>query len=132
MKYCPICETQYDESEDFCDIHMNIRLIEAISQLKPPTCITLQHSSDGSKLIIKKSCTLGREITDELEKYNDISRKHCELLLKEDGIYVRDLGSKNKTYVNDNELLEGDEVKLFPMDKLRLGMQPFRVIKIDQ
>ena len=35
-----------------------------------------------------------------------ISRKHCEITRTDNGVMVRDLGSRNGTYVND-ERIEG-------------------------
>lgn len=47
-----------------------------------------------------------------------VSSHHCEILLRGDRIFVKDLGSTNGTYVNDRKFGEGP-VK--PGQKLRLG-----------
>jgi two-component system, NtrC family, response regulator GlrR len=47
-----------------------------------------------------------------------VSRKHCELRLEEGGVLVRDLGSKNGTFVNDVQIRE---VMLKPGMTMRVG-----------
>jgi pSer/pThr/pTyr-binding forkhead associated (FHA) protein len=46
-----------------------------------------------------------------------VSRRHAEFVRREDGFFVRDLGSLNGTYVNrerveETKLASGDEVQL--------------------
>jgi predicted component of type VI protein secretion system len=51
-----------------------------------------------------------------------ISKRHCELLIREDRAFVKDLGSTNGTFVNDQqvrgerELNDGDVLKVGPLD----------------
>jgi pSer/pThr/pTyr-binding forkhead associated (FHA) protein len=51
-----------------------------------------------------------------------ISKKHCAILVKTGRVYIKDLGSTNGTFVNDNviteeqELLPGDRVKVGPLE----------------
>lgn len=47
-----------------------------------------------------------------------VSSIHCEVLLKENGVSVRDLGSTNGTFLNDDPIQEAD---LLPGQTLRLG-----------
>src|SRR5882757_3830402 len=47
-----------------------------------------------------------------------ISTLHCELALTNDGVYVRDCGSTNGTFLNDERIME---VWLDPGQTLRLG-----------
>ena len=49
-----------------------------------------------------------------------VSRTHCELILRGDYVAVRDLNSKNGTWVNDEPVVS--EKQLFSGDRLRLGM----------
>lgn len=53
-----------------------------------------------------------------------ISRRHCEIATSESGAIVRDLGSRNGTFVND-ERIEGDR-PLAHGDRLRVGPLEFR------
>ena len=50
----------------------------------------------------------------------DVSRQHCEIVLKGSELIVRDLGSSNGTYVNgkrvaEAKLLAGDKVSIGPI-----------------
>lgn len=56
-----------------------------------------------------------------------VSRKHCELLLVDDELMVRDLGSSNGTFVNRDRVKERE---LIPGDLLSVGPLVF-VVKID-
>src|SRR5205807_5173578 len=52
-----------------------------------------------------------------------VSRHHCELIVNENAVRVRDLGSQNGTYVNDDAVTEERELK--DGDKLIVGCVPF-------
>lgn len=54
-----------------------------------------------------------------------VSRRHCALDVKPDGIWVRDLGSQNGTYVNDVAITE--PMRLRGGDVLRIGAALFLV-----
>ena len=54
-----------------------------------------------------------------------VSRRHCELSLEDDGLYVEDLESRNGTYRNDAEITE--KVPLEPGDRLAVGPVVFTV-----
>ena len=43
----------------------------------------------------------------ELTPYTHVSRRHAELLVHGDGIWIRDLGSRNGTFVNNEEVPRG-------------------------
>jgi hypothetical protein len=55
-----------------------------------------------------------------------VSRKHCELCKVGDKILVRDLGSLNGTYVNNERI--ADEMMIEPGQLLTIGSVTFRVI----
>ena len=57
----------------------------------------------------------------------DVSRQHCELLLKGSALTARDLGSSNGTFVNGKRIAES---QLKAGDRLRLGPVTF-VVQID-
>jgi pSer/pThr/pTyr-binding forkhead associated (FHA) protein len=56
-----------------------------------------------------------------------ISRKHCEINVDQNKLMVRDLHSKNGTFVNGQRV---EEYRLSPGDQLRLGSVTF-VVQID-
>ena len=43
----------------------------------------------------------------ELTPYTHVSRRHAELLVHGDGVWIRDLGSRNGTFVNNEEIPRG-------------------------
>lgn len=53
-----------------------------------------------------------------------ISRHHCEIGRTETGLYVKDLGSTNGTYVNGDRI---DQAMLKPGDRLGLGSHSYTV-----
>lgn len=59
-------------------------------------------------------------------KSDAISRKHCLLLIESNQVVLRDLGSKNGTYVNGDRV-EGDRA-LKPGDHLKVGPLEFEVL----
>ena len=57
----------------------------------------------------------------------EISRHHCEILLADDGVYVRDLDSANGTYVNDERIDPLQNFPLQPQCRLKIGPARFVV-----
>ena len=55
-----------------------------------------------------------------------VSRTHCELVVRDGHVAIRDLGSTNGTFVNNHRVV--DERQLLSGDSLGLGMCFFRVI----
>jgi len=51
-----------------------------------------------------------------------ISRYHCEIFLKEGSVFIRDMGSKNGVFLNDEQITEakllqnGDKLAIGPLD----------------
>ena len=63
--------------------------------------------------------TLGREgENDFLVRHESVSRQHCEVWLTEEAVLVRDLRSRNGTFVNGERV---EEAQLFQGQTLRLG-----------
>jgi len=54
-----------------------------------------------------------------------VSRHHCVILVSEDGVKVRDFGSKNGTFVNGDKV--SPECRLMPGDRLLVGQLDFDV-----
>jgi len=57
----------------------------------------------------------------------DVSRQHCAILLQNETVVAKDLGSANGTYVNDKRIAE---TELKPGDRLRVGPVTF-VVQVD-
>jgi len=75
--------------------------------------------------------TLGRAAEcDVVLELDNVSRKHCTVYAREDGHFVRDGGSTNGTFVNDEEV--GGERLLRAGDFVRLGSVVFKFLTADQ
>ena len=69
---------------------------------------------------------IGRDEDCHLRPKSDlVSRHHCMVLVEDDGVVVRDLGSRNGTYVNDQRIV-GEQL-LAAGDRLRVGLLEFEV-----
>ena len=69
---------------------------------------------------------VGRKHTCDLRvPISSVSREHCQVELRDDGAYIRDLGSSNGTYHQDNRVNEG---KLAAGDTIVVGPCHFFVV----
>jgi DNA-binding CsgD family transcriptional regulator len=59
-----------------------------------------------------------------------ISRKHAEILTRGSDLVIRDLRSKNGTFINERRIK--DEVRLNDLDYVQFGNLKFRVVKNEQ
>ena len=88
--------------------------------------------SRSLELPVNKSAIVGRtasqcEICMEDEK---VSRQHCVFDERPDGIYLRDLNSRNGTFVNGIRLENGTERRISVNDMLRIGDTVLRIDRI--
>ena len=72
--------------------------------------------------LTKKVTVIGRKAKDIRISDSSISGRHASLTLDGDGVLVKDLGSKNGTYINQEKIQEG---RLELGDRLRLGQVTF-------
>ncbi len=77
-------------------------------------------ASVSSTLLIGRSDECGLHLNDK-----SVSRRHCELSLKPDGLYVNDLGSRSGTLLNSSPVLAPMPVR--NGDRLTLGMTTITV-----
>ena len=78
--------------------------------------------------VITRNTLLGRSTCCDLRiDSNDISRRHCFLLVTAEGVWIRDLSSANGTIVNGRRLDDGEECLLHPGATLSLGPVDFSV-----
>lgn len=74
---------------------------------------------------------IGRNDGCQLRPNSDaISRRHCAILLQDDKVVVRDMGSRNGTYVNDVAIGKQEET-LITGDILQVGPLKFEVAITD-
>ena len=63
--------------------------------------------------------TIGRKAENDLQMLSDtVSRQHAEILFEQDAFFLRDIGSKRGTYVNDQRI---ERVALNHNDRIRIG-----------
>lgn len=88
----------------------------------------LQGSQAGKEIAIPgDSFVIGRSSGCHLRPRSDlISRRHTEVAIEDGEVVVRDLGSRNGTYVN-GERIEGD-CKVKVGDQLRVGRLEFEIL----
>lgn len=69
---------------------------------------------------LEKSVIIGRKEGDIILDYDhSVSSRHCEISVRDDKFYIRDLESSNGTYVNDSLIMT--ETEIFPGNILKLG-----------
>jgi predicted component of type VI protein secretion system len=92
--------------------------------------VVLAGAKEGLEIPLKKEKFLiGRAKECALRAGSEaISRQHCAISRHEDGYTVRDLGSRNGTYVNDTRIEK--EVPLVAGNELRVGPLKFRIDEI--
>jgi pSer/pThr/pTyr-binding forkhead associated (FHA) protein len=92
--------------------------------------VVLAGAKEGLEIPLKKDKFLiGRSKECALRAASEaISRRHCAIIRVKDRWAVRDLGSRNGTYLNDQRLTEPKRLK--PGDELRVGPLKFRVASV--
>ena len=92
------------------------------------TLVVANGKNIGQKISVEgPKYLIGRADDCQLRPRSDvISRYHCVILVEEGFLAVRDFGSKNGTYVNDDQVM--GEQELYHGDRLRVGQLEFDVI----
>ena len=94
--------------------------------------LKILHGSNKDKLIKVPApkCLIGRGDECHLRPTADaVSRQHCAIIITENEVTVRDLNSRNGTFVNGERV--GEEAVLLTGDVLRVGPQEFE-LQIEQ
>lgn len=88
----------------------------------------LQGSKTGKEIKLPTpQCLVGRSEECHLRPQTDaISRRHCLIMMTENEVVVRDLKSRNGTFVNGEKVSE--EAVLLSGDQLRIGPLAFEVM----
>ncbi len=88
----------------------------------------MQGSNTGKEIKIPSpQCVIGREDGCHIKPNSDaISRRHCVILTTENEVVVRDLKSRNGTFVNEERV--ADEAVLLNGDMLKVGPLQFEMI----
>ena len=84
-------------------------------------------NKDKEVKIPTPKCLIGRGEDCHLRPQSDaISRHHCAIITSENEVVVRDLNSRNGTFVNDERV--GEEAVLLSGDILRVGPLQFELL----
>jgi len=80
----------------------------------------------GERSALVDHLNIGRDygfspLARELAQYTHMSRRHAELLVYGDGVWVRDLGSRNGTFVNGEEVPKGQAYLIDSDCELQFG-----------
>jgi diguanylate cyclase (GGDEF)-like protein len=116
------------ESETLVVRHRTPRLKAAPEH---PCLITIHGPGLGRKVAIESDeFTIGRGLRNTLVvALGDISRTHCRITRRKGGLYVRDLGSTNGTYVNDELAPSDADMRLHSGDHVNLGGVIFKLLE---
>jgi pSer/pThr/pTyr-binding forkhead associated (FHA) protein len=92
--------------------------------------IVLAGAKHGTRIPLKKSkFVIGRSKECTLRAGSEaVSRRHCAILRGDSGWMVRDLGSRNGTFLNDEKIAAESPLK--PGDELAVGPLRFRVEEV--
>lgn len=79
---------------------------------------------------LSKSVVIGRQDKNDIViKDPCISGIHAHIIVRDEGIFLKDLGSKNGTFVNGNRLDNNSKSLLKDGDKIRTGQVEFLFVK---
>ena len=95
--------------------------------MTPPVLIVLTGKHKGKRFKLTEPETLvGRDEEAKLRiASTEVSRQHCLLVIVPEGVLVRDLGSRNSTFINGAPA--ADETILKPGDTLTVGPMTFEL-----
>ncbi|TYQ16531.1 UNVERIFIED_CONTAM: FHA domain protein [Acetivibrio alkalicellulosi] len=80
--------------------------------------------------ILSKNITIGRyDKNDIVIKDSFISGIHAQITKGDSKIYLKDLGSKNGTFINGKKLEEGEQKLLKDGDKMKIGQLEFLFVE---
>lgn len=87
----------------------------------------------GTQLRVNGEITLGRRASAEVRGLEDryMSSRHALLRVDQGTLWVTDLDSKNRTYVNDEALTPHQARRASVGDHIRMGTTTLRVVRIE-
>lgn len=127
FKEVSVTVNDYDDDEESSTGFMDE---EDILQITKGMSFSLQHSKTGNKSVISSTgIIVGRSNKTAdfvLHGNTNVSRNHCKVYRTPQGIYVKDLGSVNGTYVNGVKVV--GEVKLDIGDSILVADEEFIIV----
>lgn len=84
--------------------------------------------SNVRQVRLKSNTTIGRSPDCQLKvASNQISRRHCQIVIRDEFVAIKDLGSANGTFVNGRQIPPEIEIPLTPGTRVALGPLQFSV-----
>lgn len=122
------------QSEEKTEVNANVDFDKSKTPIRGPEAFPLLEIVQGPKQGVwftvahQKEITLGRAVTNHiLLEDNSVSRSHAVLEARgENEFVIRDIGSRNGTFVNDKKI-QG-EVPLKHLDVIKVGIYLFRYL----
>lgn len=116
----------YEEATGLLSDEEETMLLEPDVPIHYPTlCRVL---TDETICINKPVFRLGKEKSYSdyfISNNNAVSRSHADLITRGNRVFVLDLNSKNKTYINEQPIPVQQETEIFHGDRLRLANEEF-------
>ena len=83
--------------------------------------------SEKNQFVVSGSTILGRKGSEICIPDPQLSSRHCEFIFRGIKLFVKDLGSKNGTFLNGKKLEVNEEVEINVGDNIRLGSFSYKV-----
>jgi pSer/pThr/pTyr-binding forkhead associated (FHA) protein len=107
---------------DVLEVKLLKKVLSAMDKEVLPSLEVITGVAEGKKFILEEDFDegiIGRDPSADfsIEEYV-ISRRHAQLIKRDDGFYIEDAGSKNGTYLNNKPI---SEARLQDGDRISLG-----------
>lgn len=89
------------------------------------SAVLMQKNNQNFSFTLRGNCVIGRDSGCDwaISHEKSISSRHCNVTRESDGFYIEDLGSTNKTFINEREI--SGKQKLENDDNVKLGRMEF-------
>ncbi len=124
---CPNCGARIPDPSDLWCLECRAPLPQTGQRRISPVVLRIAFPTGNVEVPAGTSLLLGRDPAHSLvaaafARFDNVSRRHATVTVDDAGrAVIRDEGSTNGTYVNDDRALPGNEVRLVDGDRVRLG-----------
>jgi len=125
--FCPNCGTPVADAADVVCATCGDPLPTGRRRRISPVVMRITFPTGNVDIPAGTSVLLGRDPAESLvaaafARFDNVSRRHATVQVDDSGhATIRDEGSTNGTYVNDDRVLPGSEVRLVDGDRVRLA-----------
>jgi hypothetical protein len=125
--YCPNCGADVSDAADVVCSTCGTPLPTGRRRRISPVVMRITFPTGNVDIPAGTSVMLGRDPAESLvaaafARFDNVSRRHATVQVDDSGhATIRDEGSTNGTYVNDDRVLPGTEVRLVDGDRVRLA-----------